>query len=59
MKLKELREDTELTQKQVANYLNITQQQYSLYEKEIRTIPIDLLIKLSKLYNKTIDYIIK
>lgn len=59
MKLKELREDTDLTQKQIANYLNITQQQYSLYEKEIRTIPIDLLIKLSKLYNKSIDYIIK
>lgn len=58
MRLKDIREDKDLLQKQVADYLNITQQQYSRYELGIRTIPIDLLKKLAKLYNTSIDYIV-
>lgn len=56
-RIKDLREDHDIKQREIAEYLNITQQQYSLYEKGIRTIPIDLIIELAKFYNVTIDYI--
>lgn len=54
-RLKNLREDNDKMQKGLAIYLNITQQQYSLYERGIRKIPIDLLIKLADFYNVSID----
>lgn len=57
-RLKNLREDHDKLQKDIAKYLNITQQQYSLYELGIRDLPIDCLIKLSKLYNVSTDYIL-
>lgn len=47
-RLKDLREDNELKQDDIARILNITRQQYSLYELGKRTLPIDLLIKLSE-----------
>jgi transcriptional regulator with XRE-family HTH domain len=58
-RLKEIREDKNLTQKEVANILKITQQQYSLYEKGTRNLPVDLLVKLSKLYKVSTDYILE
>ncbi len=58
-RLKNLREDNDKMQKELAIYLNITQQQYSLYERGIREIPIDLLIKLADFYNVSIDYILE
>lgn len=45
-------------QKEIASVLNITQQQYSLYERGIRDIPVDLLIKLADYYKVTTDYIL-
>ena len=57
-RIKDLREDNDLFQKEIANYLHITQQQYSLYEKGIRDLPIELLIKLSKYYKVSTDYIL-
>lgn len=57
-RLKDLREDHDLSQKEVANFLNITQQQYSLYENGNRSLPIDFLCKLAKLYKTTTDYIL-
>ena len=39
-RMKDLREDNDLLQKDIAKYLNITQQQYSLYEKGLRDLPI-------------------
>lgn len=56
-RLKDIREDSELKQESVAKILNITRQQYGLYETGKRTIPIDLLIKLAKYYNVNLDYI--
>ena len=47
MKLKELREENNLTQSQIAEYLNIKQNTYSQYEYEKRQLPIDVLIKLA------------
>lgn len=57
-RLKDLREDNDFTQLKIAEYLDISRPQYSLYETGKRTIPIDLLSKLAKLYNTSIDYIV-
>lgn len=57
-RIKDLREDKDKTQKEIAEYLGITQQQYSLYEKGNRTIPVDFLIMLSKYYKVSTDYIL-
>ncbi|MBQ3235799.1 MAG: helix-turn-helix transcriptional regulator [Clostridia bacterium] len=58
MKLKELREESNVSQKQIADYLNIKQNTYSQYETGKRQLPIDVLIKLSKFYKVTTDYIL-
>ncbi len=58
MKLKDLREDSDLTQKQVADYLHIKQNTYSQYETGRRQIPIELLISLAKYYKVSTDYIL-
>lgn len=57
-RLKDLREDNDLMQKEVANFLKITQQQYSRYELGIRIIPLNKLEKLADFYNTSIDYIL-
>ncbi len=57
-KMKDLREDNDKLQSDIAKLLQITRQQYSLYETGKRTIPIDLLIKLAAFYNTSIDYIV-
>ena len=59
MKLKELREENNLTQSQIADYLKIKQNTYSQYENEKRQLPIDSLIKLAKFYKVTTDYILE
>lgn len=57
-RIRDLREDNDLTQKQVATMLNCSQQVYSNYELGQRDIPTDVLIALSKFYNVTTDYIL-
>lgn len=57
-RLKDLREDKDLKQENIANILKITRQQYGLYESGKRTIPIDLLIILAQFYETSIDYIV-
>lgn len=57
-RLKDLREDNDLTQAKVAKLLNITRPQYSLYETGKRDIPVDLLRILAKFYNTSLDYIV-
>lgn len=57
-RLKTLRLQRRLSQKEVANVLNISQQQYSRIEKEDVKINADKLIKLAKLFNTSIDYIL-
>lgn len=58
MKIKELREENGFTQSKLAEYLNIKQNTYSQYENEKRQLPIDVLIKLAKLYKVSTDYIL-
>lgn len=58
MKLKELREERNINQKDVAQYLNIAQQTYSRYETGEREPNIEMLKKLAKFYKVSIDYIV-
>lgn len=58
LRLKDLREDKDLLQKDIAQLLKTTQQQYSKYELETRLIPIDKLIILANYYNTSTDYIL-
>ncbi len=57
-RLKDLREDHDKFQKDIAQLLGISQQYYSEYESGKRTIPIQHLITLAKYYNTSIDYIV-
>lgn len=57
-RLKDLREDADLTQTQIASLLNISQVAYSYYEIGKRSIPLELLCKLADYYNTSIDYIL-
>ena len=56
--IRELREDRDLKQRQVAEYLQCSQQVYSNYELGQRDIPTDILIKLSQFYNVSVDYLL-
>lgn len=57
-RMRELREDNDLLQKEVAEKLDIRYNVYQRYEYGERLIPIDKLILLAKLYNTTTDYIL-
>lgn len=57
-KLKEIREDKDLTQEQVANILKIKKQQYYRYENGINIMPIEYLITLCIFYQVSADYIL-
>ena len=57
-RLREIRKDRDLQQKDIAKILKISQVQYSRYERGIRTIPIDKLSVLAKYYNVSVDYLI-
>ena len=57
-RIKDLREDNDKTQKQLADYLGMKQPQYYRYENGQRDIHTDILIKLSKYYNVSVDYIL-
>ena len=57
-RIRDLREDKDLTQKEMAKALNCSQQVYSNYELGQRDIPTDVLIKLSNFYKVSVDYIL-
>lgn len=57
-RLKDLREDRDFTQKDIAQLLNTTQQVYSRYENGTNQLPIHHLITLSKFYKVSTDYIL-
>lgn len=57
-RLKDLREDHDLTQQQIAEYLNMKQPQYSRYERGLRDVPTDVLLRLATLYHTSTDYIL-
>ena len=57
-RLRDLREDRDLSQEQVASFLGMKQPQYSRYERGLRDVPTDVLIRLAKFYNTSTDYIL-
>jgi len=57
-RIKDLREDKDLTQKEMSKILNCSQQVYSNYELGQRDIPTDILIKLSRFHKVSVDYIL-
>lgn len=57
-RLKDTREDKDLLQKQISIILEITRQQYGLYENGKREIPLEKLIKLAEFYNTSTDYLL-
>ena len=57
-RIRDLREDHDYKQRQLAEYLHCSQQVYSNYELGQRDIPTQVLIQLSQLYDVSIDYIL-
>ena len=58
-RIRNIREDRDIRQRQVAEYLNVSQNTYSQYENGQRQLPIDVLIKLAKFYKVSTDYILE
>ena len=58
IRYKDMREDNDLKQKDIAKLLNTTREQYSKYENGIRYLPIKHLITLTKFYNTSADYLL-
>ncbi len=57
-RIEDLRVDHDYTQKEVASRLKLSREVYRRYEKGLRTIPVDCLIELAKLYGVSVDYIL-
>lgn len=58
MRIKELREDNDLSQRELAEYLHVKQNTYSQYENGQRQLPIPCLIALAEFYKTSTDYIL-
>lgn len=58
MRLKDLREDRDITQKTIADFLHIKQNTYSQYENGQRQLPLDALISLALFFDTSADYIL-
>lgn len=57
-RIRDLREDKDLTQTRIAEYLNCSQRIYSNYERGDVDIPTQILIKLAKLHDTSVDYLL-
>lgn len=57
-RIRDMREDADLLQKEVAEYLQCTQVSYSHYELGKRDIPTDVLIRLARFYHTSTDYLL-
>ena len=57
-RIRNLREDSDLTQNEIAVILHVSQRTYSHYENGTRKIPLDVLIGLADYYNCSIDYLL-
>ena len=57
LRIRDMREDADLTQQDVADYLHCDQSLYSKYERGERAIPLAAMIQLAKLYKTSVDYL--
>ncbi|WP_455530495.1 helix-turn-helix domain-containing protein [Ruminococcus sp.] len=58
VRIRNLREDSDKTQREVSEYLFCDQSLYSKYERGIREVPVSIIIKLAELYGTSTDYIL-
>ena len=58
VRIRNLREDSDKTQREVSEYLFCDQSLYSKYERGLRDVPVEVRIKLAELYNTSTDYIL-
>ena len=58
LRLRDLREDRDLSQSEIAKMLNCSQQTYSRYESHTTEIPLESLIVLAQFYNTSVDYLL-
>ncbi len=57
-RLRDMREDADMTQRELAAVLGMSQPQYNRYEQGYRDIPTDILIQLADLYNTSTDFLL-
>mgnify|MGYP000927260245 CR=1 FL=1 len=58
MRIRDMREDRDLTQRQIADYLQCDQSLYSKYEREERDVPLHIMVKLALFYKTSVDYLV-
>ncbi len=58
LRIRDLREDNDLTQKTVAKHLMCDQSLYSKYERGEREMPLKLIVELAQFYNVSVDYLV-
>jgi len=58
LRIRDLREDADLTQREVAEYLMCDQSLYSKYEREERVLPLDAAVRLAQFYKTSVDYLV-
>ena len=58
LRIRDLREDADLTQSEVAQYLMCDQSLYSKYERGERALPLDAAINLAQFYETSVDYLV-
>ena len=59
LRIRDLREDSDKTQKQIANILLCDQSLYSKYEREERPLPLEYAVKLAQFYGVSVDYLLE
>lgn len=59
IRIRNLREDADLTQKEMGQFLNLPQRTYAHYEKCTRNIPLDILIDIADFFDVSIDYLLE
>lgn len=58
LRIRDLREDSDLKQRQIAEYLMCDQSLYSKYERGERDLPLELAVKLARFYGTSVDYLV-
>lgn len=58
LKIRDMREDNDFTQQQIAEYLECDRSLYSKYEREERDVPLHIMVKLAIFYKTSIDYLV-
>lgn len=58
-RIRNIREDNDLTQTQMGKYLNLTQKSYSRYENGERSMPVEILIQIADMFGTSVDYLVE